>query len=127
MKIGFGDSVEQKSYANRQAMALHGEKPWLEAADLGGYGWGGRRRVLDPRSKDGVIHNEENDRTDDSHQNAVNVHPGDAGHSKRLKQESANHRAYDPERDVQQSPLTGFIDDLAGNESGEQSKHDPCK
>ena len=38
MKIGFGDSVEQKSYANRQAMALRGEKPWLGTADLGGYG-----------------------------------------------------------------------------------------
>jgi hypothetical protein len=25
-EIGFGDFVEQKSYANRQAMALRGEK-----------------------------------------------------------------------------------------------------
>jgi hypothetical protein len=49
MKIGFGDSVEQKSYANRQAMALRGEKPWLEPPILAGQGWtlgcGLQRRV----------------------------------------------------------------------------------
>ena len=56
MKIGFGDFVEQKSYANRQAMALRGEKPWLETADLGGYGnlggygKGKRRRVTSHRT-----------------------------------------------------------------------------
>jgi hypothetical protein len=32
MKIGFRYSAEQKSYANRQAMDLRGEKPGLETA-----------------------------------------------------------------------------------------------
>jgi hypothetical protein len=54
-KIGLGDSVEQKSYANRQAMALRGEKPWLGTADVGGYGnlggYGKRRRVTPQRTR----------------------------------------------------------------------------
>jgi hypothetical protein len=54
IEIGFGDSVEQKSYANRQAMALRDEKPWLGTADLGGYGnlggYGKRRRVTPQRT-----------------------------------------------------------------------------
>jgi hypothetical protein len=54
IEIGFGDSVEQKSYAKRQAMALRDEKPWLGTADFGGYGnlgdYGKRRRVTPQRT-----------------------------------------------------------------------------
>jgi hypothetical protein len=41
------------------------------------------------------------------------------------EQKTADKRANDPERNVEEEALTGLVDDLAGDEAGDQSENDP--
>jgi hypothetical protein len=68
-------------------------------------------------AKNGVVDRKKDHRAHHSYQDAVDVHSGDAGHSKRLKQETTHDGADDAQRDVQQRAFTRFVDDLAGYES----------
>src|SRR6202035_3910166 len=74
---------------------------------------------------DGVVDDEDDDGSDDRHQQAVEVEPGDAGLPEGVEEPAADDRADDAEDDVEDEPLAGLVDDLAGDEAGDEAEYDP--
>src|ERR1700736_5282185 len=68
---------------------------------------------------------QDDDRADYRDEHAVEV---EAGHSRLAEggeEPAADDRADDAKQDVDEQPLAGLVDDLAGDEAGNQSEDDP--
>jgi len=66
---------------------------------------------------DRVVDQQHHDRADYRHEHAVQIEPGDSGVSEERKDVSTDDRAHDSEYDVEDQPLTGFVDDLAADKA----------
>src|SRR5262249_51952351 len=78
-----------------------------------------------PSSGDRVVDYEYHYRPNNGDHQAVKVEPGDRTLAKRRKDKPANHGSHDPEHDVEEEARALFVDDLAGDEARDQSKHNP--
>src|ERR1700730_16882834 len=68
----------------------------------------------------GVIRDEQDDRADDGDEEAVGVEPGDAGFPG-----VGEDRADDAQGDIEEEALARLVDDLAGDEAGDQTEDYP--
>src|SRR6476620_1415467 len=74
---------------------------------------------------DGVVHNQENSRSYRGNQNTVKVHSRHTRVTEPLEQPTADHRAHDTKQHIQHNALTAAIDDMAGNEAGNDAEQNP--
>jgi len=72
-----------------------------------------------------MIDEQHDNRARNSHQNAVEIQTGYAGHTEGIEQPSANHRTNDTEDDVDYQAIAGLVDEFAGNESRYESENYP--
>src|SRR5579872_12440 len=72
-----------------------------------------------------VIDHQEDDRTHYGDQEAVQVQAGDPRHTEGPEQPATEHRADDTEQDVPDEPFARLVDDLAGDEAGDETQNDP--
>jgi hypothetical protein len=70
------------------------------------------------RAANGVIDDQDNYGADYSDQNAVKVQAGDARLAEAIEEPATHYSADDSEEDVEYQSLTGFVDDLASDETG---------
>src|SRR3954468_12581111 len=73
-----------------------------------------------------MVDDQHDDGTDHRHEHAVDVEAGHARRPELVEQKAADHRADDAEDDVEQQALALAVDDLAGDEAGDQTEHDPA-
>jgi hypothetical protein len=73
-----------------------------------------------------VVDDKYNDRADDGDDQTVDVEPRYADTAERVEDEAANDRADDAEHHVENQPLTLLVDELAGDETGDQAQNEPC-
>src|SRR3954452_1207349 len=73
-----------------------------------------------------MVDDQHDDGADHRHEHAVDVEAGHAGRPELVEQEAADHRADDAEHDVEQQALALAVDNLAGDEAGDQPEHDPA-
>jgi hypothetical protein len=74
-----------------------------------------------------VVNHQEDNRTDNSDQQAVQIQSRDAGSAEGVEEPASSDSADDPQKDVEYEALALFIDNLAPDETGEQTKHNPRK
>ena len=72
-----------------------------------------------------MVDHQDDDSADYCHHHAVEIEAGDAAGSDGSEDEAANNRADDAEHDVEEEAFAGFVDDLAGDETGNQPQNDP--
>ena len=77
--------------------------------------------ALDTSANECVVQDEYDYGADYGYQNAVEVDAGHSGHSELLKKKSTNHRPDNAEDDIEQHAFAGLVDDLAADESRDQS------
>ena len=74
-----------------------------------------------------VISDQEHNCTDDSDKQTVKVRPGHTTRPKSLKEKAADRRTYDSQQDVKEKPFTFLVNELAPNETHNQTQHDPSE
>src|SRR5580704_4087414 len=82
---------------------------------------GSRRRapgnhVVDDEDHDGAHHSDEH---------AVEVEAGNSGGAELREEKPAHNRSHNSKHDVQEDAFAAPVDDLAGNETGDESEHEP--
>src|SRR5262249_41850370 len=75
---------------------------------------------------DRVVHDKKDYGPDDGHQQAPDVEPGDARHSKSPEEPTAKEGADYAEEYVQQAPFALPVDYFAGDKTCYQTQHDPA-
>ncbi len=73
-----------------------------------------------------MVHDQQQGRTDDCHQQAVEVESANTRHPESGEEPASDDCADDTENDVHHDTLARPADDLAGDEPGDESKYDPC-
>src|SRR5690349_6626031 len=76
---------------------------------------------LHAAGEDHVIEQQHDDSADHGHEHAVDVEARHAGVAQPREQPAAHHCADYPENDVEEHAFAGLVDDLAADESGDQS------
>src|SRR5215469_16498870 len=77
--------------------------------------------------EDRVIEHEHDDRADDGDEHAPEIEPGDARAAQPGEDESPHDAADDAEHDIEDEPFALLVDDLAGDEAGNQSQYHPAE
>src|SRR5690348_10964217 len=88
-------------------------------------GCSGASGIARAAGKQQVVDDQEHDRANHGDPQAVEVESGHSGHAEPAEQPAADHGANDAEHDVQEKSFARFVDDLAGDESGDESENDP--
>jgi hypothetical protein len=84
-------------------------------------------RVCSGSSPDSVVNNQKDHGTNHSDQQAIQVQACDSGGAEGIKEPASNDGADNPQNDIEDQALALFIDNLAPDETGEQTKHNPRK
>src|SRR5512142_1378038 len=72
-----------------------------------------------------VVHHQDDDRADGGHQDAVEIDAADARVTELIEQPAAHDGADDAEEQVSDEPLTTSVDELATDETADDSDDDP--
>ena len=72
-----------------------------------------------------MVENQQDNRTDNRDQNAIEVDSRDAWHPKGLEEETTDHGTDHAEYDIEKNAFTGLVDQLTGDKSCNQSKDNP--
>jgi hypothetical protein len=75
----------------------------------------------------GVVDQKDHDRTGNGDKHAVEIQAGNTLFAEEAEQISPDNGAYNSQADVQPEPLASSIDDLASDEAGDKSEHDPAQ
>jgi hypothetical protein len=78
-------------------------------------------RWLSAPANESVVYDQHNHRANHCHKHAVNVESGHAGVTDSVKKPTSNNRPDDTEDNIQQNAFTTLIDQLTGDETGDQS------
>jgi hypothetical protein len=78
-----------------------------------------------PAAYHGVVDEQDDDRANHGHEHAVKVEAGNPGPAKRSEEPPADYRTDDPEHDVQHHAFASLVDDLAGNETSDETQDKP--
>jgi hypothetical protein len=72
-----------------------------------------------------VVSHQENNGADYSHQQAVQIQSRNSGGAEGVKEPTANEGADDPQKDVKHHALALSVNNLAPDETREQTKYNP--
>ena len=78
-------------------------------------------------SEDGVIEDEDDDRTDHCHKHAVEIETRDPGSPELHEQEASDDRSDDAQNDVEDEPFAALVDHFTAYEAGNQPENDPTQ
>jgi hypothetical protein len=78
-------------------------------------------------SPDGVVSNQQDHRSDHSDQQAVQVPSVNPGSAEDVEEPASSDSADDPRKDIEDPALALFIDNLAPDETSEQTEHNSRK
>jgi hypothetical protein len=74
-----------------------------------------------------VVDHEHDYGADHANEYAVQVEAGDAGKADGIRNEAADNGTDDSQNDVHEHPFALFVDQLAGNKSGDEAHDEPGK
>src|SRR5579864_82689 len=74
---------------------------------------------------DGVVGNQDYDCSNDGHAEAVDVDAGHAVGSEETEEPSSDDGTDDSQNDVEEETFPRLVDDLASDETGNQTQHNP--
>jgi hypothetical protein len=73
----------------------------------------------------GVIANQDYDCANDGNAEAVDIDAGHAVGSEETEKPSSDDGTDDPQDDIEEETFSRFVDDLASDETGNQTQHNP--
>ena len=74
----------------------------------------------------GMVDDEHDHRADDSNEDAVEVQTCNRSGAEGREQIATHDRPDDAEYEIENEPLTRFVDDLACDETGDETQNEPC-
>jgi len=72
-----------------------------------------------------MVDNQDDYRTEHGDQQTVQIQSGYNDHPESIEQPAADYSSHHAQANVEKQTFTGFVDELASNEAGDETQNDP--